>query len=335
MKMDEALHARNGARPVGIIANPASGKDIRRLVAHASIVDNNEKARIVRRMLLALDAAGIEHVLALPDYAGIVRRAADGVPLRLRIDETPIPRTAREDDTTAAAAAMEAVGVAAIIVLGGDGTGRATALGARHTPLIAISTGTNNVFPEAIDGSVAGLAAAALALGLVQAGEVAVPAKVLHVTGPMGATLALIDIAVLAAGPVAARALWKTEELRAAFLTRASAALQGLAGVAGLLRTVTAADPFGLELRFGAGTRLRAPLAPGLYLPLEVASMAVLQPGESREVVGPCLLALDGERAIEIPAGMRAVVSLCRDGPPVVNVRRAVELAASRGLLRG
>ena len=41
---------------VGIIANPASGKDIRRLVAHASVFDNNEKINIVRRVLLGLDA---------------------------------------------------------------------------------------------------------------------------------------------------------------------------------------------------------------------------------------------------------------------------------------
>jgi predicted polyphosphate/ATP-dependent NAD kinase len=33
---------------VGIIANPASGRDIRRLVAHGSVFDNNEKVNIVR-----------------------------------------------------------------------------------------------------------------------------------------------------------------------------------------------------------------------------------------------------------------------------------------------
>ncbi len=32
---------------VGIIANPASGKDIRRLVSHATVVSNNEKVSIV------------------------------------------------------------------------------------------------------------------------------------------------------------------------------------------------------------------------------------------------------------------------------------------------
>jgi hypothetical protein len=37
-----------GGPLVGIIANPASGKDIRRLVALGSSVDNNEKINIVR-----------------------------------------------------------------------------------------------------------------------------------------------------------------------------------------------------------------------------------------------------------------------------------------------
>ncbi|MHB9090146.1 MAG: ATP-NAD kinase, partial [Chloroflexota bacterium] len=48
---------------VGIIANPASGRDIRRLVAHGSVFSNNEKVNIVRRILLGLDAAGVDHVL--------------------------------------------------------------------------------------------------------------------------------------------------------------------------------------------------------------------------------------------------------------------------------
>jgi len=40
---------------VGIIANPASGKDIRRLVAYASLVDNRERTNLVRRIILGID----------------------------------------------------------------------------------------------------------------------------------------------------------------------------------------------------------------------------------------------------------------------------------------
>jgi hypothetical protein len=35
-----------------VIANPASGKDIRRLVAHGAVFDNDEKVGIMRRALL-------------------------------------------------------------------------------------------------------------------------------------------------------------------------------------------------------------------------------------------------------------------------------------------
>ena len=40
---------------VGIIANPRAGKDIRRLVAHGSILDTQEKVYIVRRAILGLE----------------------------------------------------------------------------------------------------------------------------------------------------------------------------------------------------------------------------------------------------------------------------------------
>ena len=62
---------------VGIIANPASGKDIRRLVAHGSVFDNNEKINIIQRVLLGLDALGVDRALAMPDIAGLARQAAE------------------------------------------------------------------------------------------------------------------------------------------------------------------------------------------------------------------------------------------------------------------
>ena len=64
---------------VGIIANPASGKDIRRLVSHATVVNNHEKASIVRRVLVALHAAGVEQVDIMPDPFGIGAHALDGL----------------------------------------------------------------------------------------------------------------------------------------------------------------------------------------------------------------------------------------------------------------
>ena len=44
---------------VGIIANPAASKDIRRLVAQGRVVPDWEKVNIVRRALLGLQSVGV------------------------------------------------------------------------------------------------------------------------------------------------------------------------------------------------------------------------------------------------------------------------------------
>ncbi|MBF3216402.1 ATP-NAD kinase, partial [Pseudomonas aeruginosa] len=46
---------------VGIIANPASGRDLRRLTAHAGLHSSTDKASVVQRLLAAFGATGIRH----------------------------------------------------------------------------------------------------------------------------------------------------------------------------------------------------------------------------------------------------------------------------------
>jgi hypothetical protein len=323
--------------PAGIIANPASGKDIRRLVGHASVFDNNEKVQIVRRVMLALEAAGVRRALIMPDYFGICGRAVDGLAIGLTVEQAITCWSGSEADSTAAAQAMELAGVAALITLGGDGTNRAVAAGVEMTPLIPVSTGTNNVFPVMMEGTSAGLAAGALATGLVGAAEVSTPSKRLRVICPDGCeTLALVDVAVLTPGFVGARAVWQPEHVLRVLVTSASPAETGMAGLAGLLREVGPDEDYGLDITLGhgSGTALRAPLAPGLFAPLRVARTELLRKDAAVRIDGPCLLALDGERGIEVPPGSAAMVTLDRRGPYVVDVKRCLSLAARRGLLR-
>ena len=72
---------------VGIVANPMSGRDIRRLVAQASVFPNAEKTNMVLRLLAAAGAAGVERALVSTDGMGVAggvaralakRRASDG-----------------------------------------------------------------------------------------------------------------------------------------------------------------------------------------------------------------------------------------------------------------
>ena len=62
---------------VGIIANPAASKDIRRLVAQGRVVPDWEKVNTVRRVMLGVQSVGVERVLAMPDSSNLVMRALD------------------------------------------------------------------------------------------------------------------------------------------------------------------------------------------------------------------------------------------------------------------
>ena len=121
---------------VGIIANPASGRDIRRLVTGASVFGNADKAGMVMRLLVGLGACGVPRVLLMP--------AADGLSAALErqlwshsrngashtlpdLEVLPIRLTGTARDTTMAVAQMREAGAKALVVLGGDGTHRVVA----------------------------------------------------------------------------------------------------------------------------------------------------------------------------------------------------------------
>ncbi|MGE0543320.1 MAG: hypothetical protein AB7R89_24430 [Dehalococcoidia bacterium] len=184
-------------------------------------------------------------------------------------------------------------------------------------------------------------------MGCVHAEEVARPAKTLrlfgdfsHDNGRSGCNenLALIDVVVLEPGFVGARAIWNMERVRRVLLTRASAAAIGMAALGGAFRHIEADDPIGLDLVLGGpevGMCVRVPIAPGSIVPVALSSVEERAIGESVVVRGPCLIALDGERDVAIPAGNTVSVSLCRDGPSVVSVDRCLHLAAERGFFKG
>ena len=56
---------------VGVIANPASGRDVRRLVTGASVFDNAEKGAMVHRLMAGLGAAGVDRVVMMPAASGV------------------------------------------------------------------------------------------------------------------------------------------------------------------------------------------------------------------------------------------------------------------------
>ena len=93
---------------VGLIVNPAAGRDIRRLVGFASVMPHHEKAAIVRRVIRGLEAAGVEELLYLPDGVGIISAALDGVRTALRLVPLRVPMEGDARDSTMAARRLDA-----------------------------------------------------------------------------------------------------------------------------------------------------------------------------------------------------------------------------------
>ena len=318
---------------VGIIANPASGKDIRRLVAHASTFDNNEKINIVRRALLALDSLGIEKVWHLPDTYFIVERAADGQTLNLEIEPLPMEILVNASDSWEAARRMVDLSVGSIITLGGDGTNRSVAKGCGDVPLVAISSGTNNVFPFMVEGTLAGLAAGLAAMGACDEAIRAQPILDVVVNDDI-ADVALIDVVTSPQQWIGARAVWESDHMREIVLSRIPLGEIGVCSIGAALFPDSAGSIIGAWISVGGdGKRVLAPIAPGIVSEIPIADSRRLLPGESvqlQSLVGT--IALDGEREIELLSDQDTItVTLNTQGPRVVDIPAAINLGARAG----
>jgi predicted polyphosphate/ATP-dependent NAD kinase len=319
---------------VGIIANPASGKDIRRLVARASVFDNQEKLNIVRRAVAGAIAGGARRFLLMPDTHGIAREAVVGLQGEADFETLDSPMTASVLDTLRVTAQMRHRGCSVVIVLGGDGTNRAVASVWQDAPIVAVSTGTNNVFPRMVEATVAGSAAGLIASGAVSIEEASARAKAVRIgIENERDDVALIDAALIDEAFVGSRAVWDVARLRRLVLARAEPASVGLSAIGGLLHPVPATADEALEVVPGeGGFVVRAPIAPGLYSAVPVKSVRKLALDEVVELRGPGILAVDGERERRLRPGQRAAVAVRRDGPRVVDVTKVMQLAACRGV---
>ena len=322
---------------VGIIANPAAGKDIRRLVAPGRVVSNQEKANILRRVFAGVVSTGADRLLVMPDHSGLARPAANDVEGQIKIDYVEMPVADHQGASTNAARAMAEQGADSIVTLGGDGTNRVVAKGAGTVPLVPISTGTNNVFPANTEGTLAGIAAGAMATGALTIEEACRRSKRIdiYVNGERRDD-ALVDAAVSNQMFVGARAVWDTKTLQSMFLTRAEPASIGLSSIGSRIMPISIDQEYGLYIRLTGepgenATTVRAPIAPGTIVDVEIMEWRKFYPGDKIAVdTQPGTFALDGEREVELLPGHDVYAALATDGPWVVDVPLALTLLATK-----
>lgn len=356
------------AATIGLIANPVSARDIRRIVANAGNLQITDRVNIVLRVLAGAAACGVQRVLVMPDRGGIrallerhLRRAAQAAPLTGAADERqalpqieflPLEPTSTVDDTFTATRQLVQAGVAAIVVLGGDGTHRAVvrelvACGSR-IPVAGLSTGTNNAFPEMREPTITGLAVGLLASGRLAPELALAPNKLVEVAigarpgtgGEVRHDIAIVDAVVTHDRSIGARALWKTGSLDAAYLAFADPQAIGLSAIGGLLQPVDRRAPGGLAVQLAddeqpAELLLHAPIAPGMVRPLRVAGWQRMAADVALPIRAQAgTVALDGERELAFEPGEPVHMTLRENAFLTVDVARCMTVAATQGLLR-
>ncbi len=329
-----------GTAQVGIVANPAAARDIRRLTADGASVTTNDKINVLKRVLAGLASVGVERVVTMTDLSGISAglHAARDRPSAAHwptIDFLDLPLARSAVDTDAATRAMTVAGVGAIVVVGGDGTNRVVAAGSGATPLVSISTGTNNAFPRAVEPTVAGIAAGLVALDTDRFRSATYRAKQLLVTVDDRVERALVDVAVCTTDGLGAGAVSDPGSISRLFLCFAESDAIGLSAIGGHLRPTDRRARHGLAVTLGtpAVARIRPPIGPGLVVDVDVAAVERLAFGEPHALGGGGVLAIDGERMIRLGSRDDPVVMLCAEGPTVVDVQAVLSLAATTGSL--
>ena len=323
---------------VGIIANPFASSDIRRLVAYASTMGSYPKIGILRRAVLALNWVGVSEILIMPDREQLGYRAVADIgqhKLSCRVSIIDIPVTNEAEDSMRAAQFMSDNKVDCIITMGGDGTNRVVARTCGQVPIMPISTGTNNTFPFMVEGTTAGLAAGILARKIVTPDKCVKTTKKLNIikNGKV-VDLALIDTVVLDQQFIGARAIWDIPQVREVIATQCHPSYIGMASIGGSFCPISADDDHGLYLRLGKDSmKVNATIAPGVIREVGIEEYRVLDIDDRVEIKVSklALLALDGEREIEIYPQDKVEVELSRDGPRVVKLKETLEEATKAG----
>lgn len=334
-----------GMPRVGLVANPSSGHDLRRLVSSAETVTHLVKVNRITRVLAGLRALGPCRVLYMPERLGLVPQAfsaltplpeaPEGLPKGLEVEPLPLKTSGTPNDTLEATRLLREAGCELLITFGGDGTNRLVALEAHSVPLLPLSAGTNNIFPLTVEATQAGVAAATF-LALKHSGYIVQSLtprhKLLLARTEDWEETALVDLAISRQARIGGRAVWKADDLRAVFVTRCTPGASGLCGIPGAVLEIPPLAPQGVAVMMGQRFAVQAVLTAGVVQSVPLESVEPLHVGEVRTIeVSEGTVLVDGERVRELK-GEELEVELVAEGPCVLEVERTLQVGQQREL---
>lgn len=329
-------------KSIGIIANPSSGSDIRRLISFATAYDNSEKLNIVKRIILGAQAMGIDEIHIMQDSYHMGRKAIDSLKRRgmltcsCKLLDNPILGDMR--DTLRATETLEELKVGAIVVLGGDGTSRAVAKAVKNIPILPISTGTNNVYPKMIEGTVAGMAAAITAISEDISGFLVKDKRIEIIEDGEIIDIALIDAVISSDKSQGAKAISDYSKMSHIYVTRAHPANIGFSSIVGTYRMIRASDAYGFMVGLGTdGRKVKAAVSAGVLHDFYIREEKVMENDNMNyhDIVERCAISLDGEKEILANPGRVLGFRITGNGPWRILPEKTLEIAQAKGYFSG
>ncbi len=329
---------------IAIAVNPASGRDIRRLVSKATVYSNKDKVNTVERIILTACQLGQHQFVLMPEPTQV------GVQLTRSLENElhAIPQgtistaeymiTESLKDTSLFASYAEEHGASCLIVLGGDGTSRAAAKSDFSIPMIALSTGTNNVFPEMAEGTNVGMVASAIADGAVDLSKCTYRSKRIEIyKNNVFTDIALVDAVFSRTSYSGSKAIWERDDIERVVVSRCHPSSIGFSSLLGSIYQISPTDDGGAAADCTNGKpNVRTALAAGVITPFCLQNIRRLEMDEpvSWEMDHVGTIALDGERELRFDPGDTITIRVTRNGPLRVLLDAALSSAQEHDYFR-
>ena len=313
---------------LGIVVNPFSGRDVRRVAARASTSDHHEKQQQVTRLVLGALSTGVERIFLAHEPFRINEKAVENLPVRDQVEILHFQLQHSAEDTRTMCRQMWQAGCRVFIVLGGDGTSRIVSSELPDATILPLSTGTNNVFPYRLEASVAGAAAGLVASGKIPVGDCQ-RCKRVHIAVGDQRDTALIDAVLLRNDFIGSLLPFAAENLDTILLTRAEPASIGISPIGGYLMPSGFSDEFGVMVRCNAtaARQINVPISPGLHQDVGISEIQRLEFDQKTLMAGPGIIAVDGDRIIKLNEGDEAIAWVLRDGPRIIETDSVMKQA--------
>ncbi|MDP2842410.1 MAG: NAD(+)/NADH kinase, partial [Acetobacterium sp.] len=294
------------------------------------------------RIILGAQQNGVDRVYMMPDPYNMGYRVEDKLKtsgeLQCQIEVFDFYKEDTVEDTYKAVQLMNQKNAGCIVTLGGDGTNRAVAKDIGEIPMISISTGTNNVYPDMIEGTIAGIAAAVVASHKFDKNVYSNRDKIIEIyTDGQLRDIALIDAVISRDIFVGSRAIWRVEDIEKIFVARSHPASIGFSAVVGGKTIITEADDYGAYVSIDKDApKIKIPMSAGIVLAIGTSEPVILNFNEKYTFTTYCrgTIALDGEREIEFHQNQDFTFKISRNGPWHVDVKKAIEVGQKNGFFK-